>query len=281
MSTTTERAPHAPATSSLPSAASIGLARIRLELRLFFRERDAVVFMFAYPVVMLAIFATVFGQQDAAPGFSYAQWFLPGMIATGVMLLSFQNLAIMISLERDDDGLKRLRATPMPASAYFIGKIGLVLVTSVVQTALLLVVAATLFDVPMPTSVSAWTTFAWVFALASATGCVCGIGFSSLPSSGRAASAVVSPVVIILQFISGVFFQYESLPSWMQQIASIFPLKWMAQGMRSVFLPASAETIEVGDSWQHGATAAVLTVWLVLGIVIGIRKFRWTRRDDR
>jgi ABC-2 type transport system permease protein len=66
----------------------------------------------------------------------------------------------------------------------------------------------------------------------------------------------------------------------MQQVASLFPLKWMAQGRRSVFLPASAETIEVGGSWQHGATAVVLLVWLVLGLVVGIRAFRWTRRDD-
>lgn len=169
----------------------------------------------------------------------------------------------------------------MPASSYFIGKIGLVLVTSVLQTALLLAVAATAFNVPMPTSVSAWITFTWIFVLASATGCVCGVGFSSLPSSGRAASAVVTPVIIVLQFISGIFFKYENLPTWMQQIASIFPLRWMAQGMRSVFLPASAEAIEVGGSWQHGAIAAVLGVWLVLGLVIGIRAFRWTRRDDR
>jgi len=281
MSATTGHLDRETAISSLPSAVRIGLARVGLELRMFFRERDMVVFIFAYPVVLLAIFASVFGQGTASPEYSYAQWFLPGMVATGVMLSSFQNLAITISLERDDGGLKRLRGTPMPAASYFIGKIGLVLVTSVVQTALLLVVAATAFDVPLPTSASAWITFTWVFVLASATGCVCGIGFSSVPSSGRAASAVVTPVVIILQFISGIFFQYENLPSWMQQIASIFPLKWIAQGMRSVFLPASAETIEVGGSWQHGATAAVLIAWLVLGLVIGVRAFRWTRRDDR
>jgi ABC-2 type transport system permease protein len=148
------------------------------------------------------------------------------------------------------------------------------------QTALLLAVAAVVFHVPMPSSASAWATFAWVFILASATGCVCGIGFSCVPRSGRSASAVVTPVVLILQFISGVFFQYENLPAWMQQVASVFPLKWMAQGMRSVFLPANAETIEVGNSWQHGPTALVLLAWLILGLVVGVRAFRWTRRDD-
>ena len=67
----------------------------------------------------------------------------------------------------------------------------------------------------------------------------------------------------MLQFISGVFFVFNDLPTWMQQVASVFPLKWMAQGMRSVFLPPSAESWEVSGSWQHGATAAVLLVWAV------------------
>ena len=271
-------------TGTLPSPVRLGLARVGLEMHLFFRERAAVIFIFAYPVVMLAIFATVFGKGGATvgppPGIPFAQYFLPGMVATGVILSSFQNLAITIAVERDEGGLKRLRGTPMPATAYFLGKIGQVLVTSLVQTALLLAVAATLFDVSMPTSASAWATFAWVFVLGTATGCVCGIGFSSVPRSGRAASAVVTPVVLILQFISGVFFLYDQLPTWMQQVASVFPLKWMAQGMRSVFLPASAKSIEVGGSWQHGATAAVLIGWLVVGLAVGVRRFRWRRRDD-
>jgi ABC-2 type transport system permease protein len=279
--TTLARGVHAPA---LPSAARLGLARAGLELRQYFRERDALIFIFAYPVIMLAIFATVFGKDGASvglgPGVSFAQYFLPGMVATGVMLSSFQSLAITIAVERDEGGLKRLRGTPMPATAYFLGKVGQVLVTSLIQAGLLLLVAATLFGVSMPSTVSAWMTFAWVFVLGTATGCVCGIGFSSVPRSGRAASAVVTPVVLVLQFISGVFFQYDHLPAWMQSLASVFPLKWMAQGMRSVFLPASAQAGEVGGSWQHGTTAAVLAAWLVVGLVVGVRMFRWKRRDD-
>jgi ABC-2 type transport system permease protein len=277
MTTTT-----APGTLRLPSTLRLGLERSRYELRGFFRERDAIIFIFAYPIIMLAIFATVFGQDGAevADGVPFAQYFLPGMIATGVLLSSFQSLAISIPVERDEGGLKRLGGTPLPASAYFLGKVGQVLVVSVVQVALLLVVAATLFDVTMPGTAALWATFAWVFVLGVATGAVCGVGFSSLPRSGRSASAVVTPVVLVLQFISGVFFTFYDLPSWMQQVASVFPLKWMAQGMRSVFLPDEAASLEVGGSWQHGATAAVLIAWLVVGLVVGVRTFRWRRRDD-
>jgi ABC-2 type transport system permease protein len=271
--------------TALPSVLRLGVARTGLELRTFFRERDAVFFIFLYPVLMMAIFATVFGRQDpfSAAGLdvTFAQYFLPGMVATGVMLSSFQNLAIFITVERDERVLKRLRGTPLPASSYFLGKVGQVLVTTVVQTALLLVVSATAFDVPMPSDAGHWLTFAWVLVLGTATGAVCGVAFSSVPRSGKSASAVVTPIVLVLQFISGVFFQFDQLPHWMQDVAAVFPLKWMAQGMRSVFLPdAAAPVLEPSGSWQHGATAAILVGYLVAGLVLGARTFRWLRRDE-
>ncbi|WP_425954813.1 ABC transporter permease [Xylanimonas sp. McL0601] len=273
--------PTRPAATRVPGTLRLGVERARYEVRGFFRERDAIIFIFAYPIVMLTIFATVFGRDGAevAASVPFTQYFLPGMIATGVLLSSFQSLAISIPVERDEGGLKRLRGTPLPPAAYFLGKVGQVLLVSVVQVALLLTVAALLFDVDMPDA-SGWVTFAWVFVLGVATGAVCGVGFSSLPRSGRSASTVVTPVVLVLQFISGVFFVFYDLPSWMQRVASVFPLKWMAQGMRSVFLPDEAASLEPSGSWQHGAIAAVLVAWLAVGLVVGVRTFRWRRRDD-
>jgi len=273
------------AAAGLPGTLRLGWERTRFELRTYFRERDAVVFIFAYPVIMLAIFATVFGQDGASVDVGdvqipFAQYFLPGMVATGVMLSSFQNLAISIAVERDEGALKRLRATPLPPASYFVGKVGQVLIGSLLQTALLLAVARLVFGVPLPTDAPAWATFAWVFVLGTATGSVCGVAYSSVPRSGRAASAVVTPVVLVLQFISGVFFQFDQLPAWMQQVAALFPLKWMAQGMRSVFLPDAAEQLEPTGSWQLGTIAVVLVLWLAAGLVIGVRTFRWRRRDD-
>lgn len=273
---------------TLPSALALGLARTRIEVLQYFRERDSVVFSFAYPVIMLAIFATVFGQDgatvgqapDGSGGIPFAQYFLPGMVATGIMLTTFQTLAITIAVERDEGGLKRLRGTPMPASSYFLGKVGQVLVATLLQIALLLAVAATVFDVPLPTTAGAWTRFAWVFLLGTATGAVCGVAFSSVPRSGRSASAVVIPIVLVLQFISGVFFVFTDLPTWMQRVAEVFPLAWLARGMRSVFLPAHAEAFEAAGSWQLGLGAAIMGAWLVGSLLLGSRTFRWRRRDD-
>ena len=268
-----------PAPVTLPSVLSLGVARTNLELRQFFRERDAVIFIFAFPVIMLGIFSVVFGRDGSVGDVPFSQYFLPGMVAAGILLTSFQSLAIAIAMERDDGTLKRLRGTPMPPAAYFLGKVGLVLVTGLTQVAILLTYAALMFGVDLPSTAGAWTTFAWVLVLGSAAGTVLGIGFSSVPRSGRSASAVVTSVVLVLQFISGVFFVFTQLPAWMQNVASVFPLKWMAQGMRSVFLPPEAEAMEAAGSWQHGETALVLILWLVIGIVLSVRGFRWVRRD--
>ncbi len=89
----------------------------------------------------------------------------------------------------------------------------------------------------------------------------------------------MTPIVIVLQFISGVFFVYDDLPAWMRNIAELFPLKWMAQGMRSVFLPDSYQSIEADGSWQLGLGAVVLGVWLVVGLAACLWTFRWSRRD--
>jgi ABC-2 type transport system permease protein len=90
----------------------------------------------------------------------------------------------------------------------------------------------------------------------------------------------VTPVALVLQFISGVFFVYTELPPWLQQIAALFPLKWMCQGMRYVFLPDEFGTIEVGGSWELGKVAAVLAAWTVVGMVLCVTTFRWkTARD--
>ena len=90
----------------------------------------------------------------------------------------------------------------------------------------------------------------------------------------------MTPVVLVLQFTSGVFFQYDELPAWMQQMAAVFPLKWLAQGMRSVFLPDSFQQQELAGSWELGRTALVLALWAVMALVLALRGFRWRRRDD-
>ena len=62
----------------------------------------------------------------------------------------------------------------------------------------------------------------------------------------------------------------------MQQVGAVFPLKWMAQGLRSVFLPDTAAPAGAGrHRWEHGRIALVLAAWCVGGLVLCLMTFRW------
>ena len=262
--------------NKIHSALNLGIRRGGLEIRQFARQRESVVFTLLFPVILLAIFGSVF-KDTIAPGVTFSQYFVAGMIASGLVNTGFQALAITIPMERDVGGLKRLRGTPMPASSYFIGKAILIAASMIIQIALLFGFGLLFFGVEMPTELSKWITFTWLVLLGSACSTALGIAFSIVPKSGRGASAVVSPIFIILQFFSGVFFVFTQLPTWMQQLAAIFPLKWLTQGMRSVFLPDSFATQEVAKSWETGRTFLILLLWLVIGIFFSVRKFKWDR----
>jgi ABC-2 type transport system permease protein len=264
----------------LPGVWGLGLRRGVLELRQFFRQRDQVVFTFAFPVVLLFLFASIFSDDVEGAGIKASQLYVPAMMAAGIMSTSFQSLGVSIAVERDEKVLRRLRGTPMPPAAYFLGKIWLVLVTGVLETAILLLVGTTLYDIPLPSDADKWFAFAWIFVLGLTACALLGIAIGSVPKSSKSASSVVVLPFLVLQFISGVYIAIDTIPGWMLDIGALFPLKWMCQGLRGVFLPDSAQVLEQAGGWEFGRTALVLGAWCVGGLLLCLLTFRWKNRRD-
>jgi ABC-2 type transport system permease protein len=263
----------------LPSLAAVYRSRASVEIKEFFRQRESVVFTLLLPVLLLFTFGAVL-TYEIGPGVTFVQYFTPGIIAAGILGASLQNMAISIATERSDGTLKNLYGTPMPKSAYFVGKIVQVLAVSLGIVTVLLLIAAVFYDVALPAG-QEWLTFGWVCVLGAAACTLLGIAVSSLAKNGRSASAVVTPIALVLQFISGVFFQFSSLPTWMQTVAAVFPLKWMAQGLRSVFLPEAMAAAEPAGSWELGRVALVLLAWCVVGLALCRLTFSWQDRGSR
>jgi ABC-2 type transport system permease protein len=258
---------------ALPPLAAVYRSRAVVELKEFFRQRESVVFTLMLPVLLLVVFGAVL-NFDLGNGVSFTQYFMAGIIAAGVLGASLQNMAISIATERSDGTLKSLAGTPMPRSAYFVGKVVQVLAVTLVIVVILLTIGVVFYGIDLPSGTD-WLTFVWVTGLGAASCTLLGIALSSLAKNGRSASATVTPFALLLQFISGVFFQFSEIPNWMQRVASVFPLKWMAQGLRSVFLPDVMAAREPAGSWELGRTALVLVAWCVVGLVLCVRTFRW------
>lgn len=265
----------------LPSALRLGLSRARLELTQYFRQRDAVVFTFGYPLIMLVIFGSIFSGDVQDTNIPYVQYFTAGITATGVMSIGFQNTAVAIAADRTDLAIKRLRGLPMPELSYFLGKLFASLVEGALQTTLLIACSIAFFHVHLPATAEDWFTLLWVFALGLATCAALGILLGGWVKDGRTASAVTLPPFLILQFVSGVFFPFNELSPALRSIGALFPLKWMCQGLRSVFLPNGALVAEPAHSWQRPETAVILGVWLVAALLLALRTFRWKEKYEK
>jgi ABC-2 type transport system permease protein len=257
---------------------SVSIARSKVEIRSFMRSRGAVIFTLMFPVILLLLFGAIFGNAEIQ-GIKYAQILVAGILASAVASTSFLSTAMSIAVDRDEGALKRLSVTPMPRAAYFIGKIVMVTATSLIGMFLTLVVGVLMFGVELPTSPGRWFTFLWVTVLGISSCTLGGIAMSSLIGSAKQAGPIANLPFVVLNFLSGVYVSFWDLPKGMQIVGSLFPLKWMAQGYRSVLLPDSFVKQELAGTWEHGRTGLILGAWCIFGVLLCVRSFRWLPRE--
>jgi ABC-2 type transport system permease protein len=254
----------------------LGLIRADIEIRQFFREKDTVFFTFAFPIVMLALLGASFRHTFPGSHITVSQIYCTAMIGAGIMGVSFQNLGVSIIVERKNGTLKRLHGTPMPLGSYFIGKMAQVLVISAVEVTILLAMSVLIYGVRLPHAIGAWITFSWVFILGITASSLIAIAATKLARSGKNAVIVITMPFVLLEFISGVFVPFTELPRWMSSIASVFPLAWMMEGVRSALLGTSGAVLERSGSYNLPLVALVLGVWSIGGFALCLSTFRWS-----
>ena len=265
----------------LPSLARVSLVRGLIEIRQFARQRENVIFTFSLPIILLLLFGQIFHGEVGHTGVTFRQYFIAGIIASGLMSATFVGVGVSIAADREDGTLTRLAGTPLQPAAYFAGKAILAFVTALLEVAALLAVGIAVLGLHLPATPDRWFTLAWVLVLGSATCSLLGIAVGAGVRSTRSAFATMNLPYLVLSFISGVYFVFSSLPASLQQVAAVFPLKWICQGLRSAFLPDTLLATEPGHSWEHGRIALVLGVWLVASLVVCIRVFRWQNQGNR
>ena len=263
-----------PTARPLPSPWRLARYRYLTEMRTFLRVRDEVVFTFALPIALLVLFATIFGGEIENTGVDVSQYFVAGMLASTGITVGLQSLSAQLALEQSDGTLKRLAGTPMPKAAYMAGKVGMVVTIATFQTITMFLIGVIGFDVSLPEGRN-WLLLIAVLVLNLAIWTMIGLAFSRLISNPRAGGAVSVPPTLILQFISGVYIPFSEIPSWLQGVASIFPLRWAALGLRQALLPDSFAVTEPGGSWQTDLMFLNLGIWLVASIALASGFFRW------
>jgi ABC-2 type transport system permease protein len=191
----------------------------------------------------------------------------------------FQTLSVDIVMERKNLELKRLSMMPLSKVAYFAGKLITVSILTLVQIVTLLIISALLFHLRLHFTPEKVIIAIALFILGtiafSSLGVMCGF---SIRNSDSAVAFIVLPT-FVLNFFSGVFIPISVLPGWLQTAASIFPLKWLAQGMRYLLLSDKAIAVEGGADRNIGQVLLVLLVWTSIGFFAALKTFNMKRED--
>jgi ABC-2 type transport system permease protein len=153
------------------------------DLRAFLRNRQSQFFTLALPVLFLVIFASVFGgsgktTQVAGGQISTSVYYVPGIIALGVIAACFGNLVASVTAQRERGVLKRRRATPVPAAAVIAGRVLTAVVIAVVMAAVLLGIGWAAYGAHVPGRTA--LALAVTVVIGAASFCCLGYALTSL-----------------------------------------------------------------------------------------------------
>jgi len=241
--------------------------QLRFEQKIFWRSREAAVFIFIFPLLLYALLGSVYGEE--IDGIAAEDVLLVGLFGYGAATTAFGGLAITLVVRREAGMLKRLRSTPLPPPIYLAAVLLSTLTTFAAQSVALLGLGGLGFGASMPRN---WLGFAGAIVLGVASFAGLGFGAASLIRSAEGVSAVVNVVILPMAFLSGSFGPTADFPAPLQAIADVLPLTYFLDIVYGVYLG--------GDSLFADPKAfAIVAAWGLAGLVVALRRFGWTPRE--
>lgn len=242
--------------------------QLRAEQRLFWRNREAAIFVFVFPPMLYLLLGAVYdGEVD---GFPLSDVLIAGLIGYGCANTTFGGLAITQVIRRENGVLKRLRATPLHPRVYLVAVIASVMLVFVLQMLLTLGIGMALYDARGP---ERWGQLALVALFGGVAFAGLGFGAASLIRSSEGASAVVNLVILPMAFLSGSFGPTRSYPDVLQAIADVLPLTYLNRLLELVYL-------EDGSLLDDPTAIAVVAAWGLAGYLVAWRRFSWMPRES-
>jgi ABC-2 type transport system permease protein len=203
-------------------------------------------------------------QSLTSTDISAVAYLVPSILAMALMQLGVF-AAIPLVQQREKGILKRMGATPLPRWMLVASNVLLRLMVAIVDAVVILGVGALFFKVSITGNPLAVVFFV---LLGAAAFLALGFMLASFLKTEDQASGVVQVVQIPMMFLSGIFFSFDFLPSFLQTVARLLPLTYLADALRQVMVNGTQIAPLPVD-------LAVLTGWLVVCLGVAARSFRW------
>jgi ABC-2 type transport system permease protein len=254
----------------------IGLAlrQVRYENRAFWRNPAAAFFTFIFPLMFMLIFNVLFGGLGRS-GSGASQFYTPTLIVFSVITATFTNLAMSVTMARDEGVLKRVRGTPLPAWAFLAGRVVHSMLIAALLVVIISVFGAVFYGVRFP-----WQALPAVvatLAVGAATFASLGLALTAAIPNGDAAPAVVNAAILPLEFISNIFIDMRQAPAWINTVSELFPVRHFADAMLTLWNPDSSASLGQPSGFQPADLLAI-AAWGVAGVIVALRFFSWEPR---
>ncbi|HZS61768.1 MAG TPA: ABC transporter permease [Gemmatimonadaceae bacterium] len=256
--------------ATLPSERTpLVLHQARYDLVAFGRNGQARFFTLILPILFLVIFVSVFGNHRVGPmQVKASTYYVPGISALAVIAGSFVNLVISITTQRESGILKRRRATPVPAWVLIAARTLTAIAVSLGVMLAVLLIGRFGYGVRLPSSTIPGVIVTAV--VGAFTFCCLAYAIVTVIHSADAAQPMVQAIMLPLYFISGVFIPNVNLPGWLKDVAMVFPVQHLADGLHHAFDPATTGS---GIVWSD---LGVLLLWAAAGLAVALTRFNWT-----
>jgi ABC-2 type transport system permease protein len=242
-------------------------ARVRIQLR----TGRAMVFTFAFPLVLLVLFNGLNGNATveavgATGQVKFAQFYTPSIGIFSLTTACYTSVIMGIATARDSGLLKRVRGTPLPMSIYLGSWLAAAALTGILAVVLLFAVAVPAFGV----HVYAATLPAAIVTLALGAAALSAIGLAvaTLATTADQAMPIAQLTFLPISFISGIWFPLEGAPDWVVTVAKVFPLEHIVHAFDRCFSPGVT-----GGGWSPDDLWS-LVVWTAVGLFVATRRFR-------
>jgi ABC-2 type transport system permease protein len=218
----------------------------------------------AFPLMFYVLFGLVLNQKQTVGSVSVATYLLASYGAFGVIGASLFGFGVGVAVERGQGWLQVKRASPMPPFAYFLAKLIMSSLFSLIVVLLLFTLGAAFGHVRMP--LATWLALAGTLVMGALPFGAMGlaIGYFAGPNS---APAVCNILYLPMAFASGLWVPMEFLPKVMQSIAPFLPPYHFAQ-----LALAQVGARHSGDQWVHVAALNGFTLLFLALAALGYRR---------
>jgi len=236
------------------------------EIKLFLREPIGAFFTLGFPLMMLFLFGTIYGNEPSEyfNGYGTVDVSIPAYTAMIIATTGIMGLTITMATYREKGILRRLRVTPLRPQVILIAQVVVIFLMTVAGMLLLILAGKLVYNLRFdgnPLNV------ALAFILSSLSFFSLGFVLASVMPNARTAQVVGMVIFYPMLFLSGAGMPLEIMPEGIQNFSKFLPLTHVVTLLRGLW---------IGDPWnQHTSEVIVLLGMLVAGVLISARTFRW------